>query len=421
MRRLLLFSLGFAAAWPSPQADARQARHAAAAMQPGQTTQEDAEEADRNRAAAEARQSKAEQAAAAAAAEADRLAALRVEAAARLRQTEDEVAAQAANVSQLAELRDAAAAQLAARGRALGPVLPLIERLALFPAETLLAAPAGPGQAMLGLSVLHGMARNLEREAQSLREEQEAVAAASRAVEAALPPLKAARAEQAEQARSLDRQIIDAQAVREQAEAAGAEAARQVASEGARAETIRAALAAVEAARARAEAQAEKDAARAERRQQAAATARARQQEAALAKPSGAGFASRSALVQPVAGQVLRGWGDDTGAGASNGVSYRPAPQARVVAPCAGRIRFAAPFRSYGQLIILDCGGGYAFVLAGLGRLDIAAGAKVLAGEPVGVMPDWDAAKEGPRPALYIELRHDGSPVDPAPFLHARG
>ena len=419
MRRLLLFSL-VAAAWPGPQADARQARQAATDTQASQPTKEDAEDADRNRVEAQARQRDAEQAAAAAAAEADRLAALRVQAAAKLRQIEDEVAAQAANVSRLAALRDAAAARLAAKGRALGPVLPLIERLALFPAETLLAAPAGPEQAMLGLSVLHGMARNLEREARSLREEQDAATAATAAVEAALPPLKAARAEQMEQARLLDRQIIDAQAVREQAEAAGAEAARRVASEGAKAETIRAALAAVETARARAEAQAEKEAARAERRRQDAAAARARQQEAALAKPSGAGFA-RGGLAQPVAGEVLRGWGDDTGAGASNGISYRPAPQARVVAPCAGRIRFAAPFRSYGQLIILDCGGGYAFVLAGLGRLDVAAGAKVLAGEPVGVMPDWDAAGDGPRPALYVELRHDGSPVDPAPFLHARG
>ena len=421
MRRALLLSLALAAAWSSPPAAARRARHDPAQTEPAAPTPGDAEQADRNRAEAEARQREAEQAATAAAAKAERLAALRVQAAARLREIEDQVAAHAAEVSRLAEQRDAAAARLAARARALAPMLPLMERLALFPAETLLAAPTTPGQAMLGLTVLRGLTRNLEQEAQALRQEQDEVAAASRAVEAALPALKAGQAGQAELSRSLDQQIAAARTVRDRAGAVGADAARQAASEAARAETIRTAITALETARARAEAQAEREAARAERKRRDEAAVHARQREAALAKPAGPGLGPRSASVQPVAGQVLRAWGDETGAGPSTGISYRPAPQARVVAPCAGRIRFAAPFRSYGQLIILDCGGGYAFVLAGLGRLDVAAGATVLAGEPVGVMPDWDAAKPGARPALYVELRHDGAAIDPAPFLHAQG
>ena len=52
----------------------------------------------------------------------------------------------------------------------------------------------------------------------------------------------------------------------------------------------------------------------------------------------------------------------------------------RVVAPCAGRVAFAGPFRSFGVLIILDCGAGYHFVLAGLDRLDVQAGTAVQAG-----------------------------------------
>jgi septal ring factor EnvC (AmiA/AmiB activator) len=92
-----------------------------------------------------------------------------------------------------------------------------------------------------------------------------------------------------------------------------------------------------------------------------------------------------------------------------------------VVSPCAGRIVFANAFRSYGLLLIVDCGGGYHAVLAGFDRLDAKVGQQVAAGEPVGVMPNWEPGVSGNRPALYVELRHDGQPVNPAPWLRASG
>ena len=82
---------------------------------------------------------------------------------------------------------------------------------------------------------------------------------------------------------------------------------------------------------------------------------------------------------------------------------------------------FAGPFRSFGLLLIVDCGGGYHFVLSGLDRLDAASGRRVAPGEPLGVMAGWDPRSPGgARPMLYLELRKDGEPVDPAPFLHAK-
>jgi septal ring factor EnvC (AmiA/AmiB activator) len=87
----------------------------------------------------------------------------------------------------------------------------------------------------------------------------------------------------------------------------------------------------------------------------------------------------------------------------------------------SGRVDFAAPFRSYGELLIVDCGGGYAFVLAGFSRLDVQVGQSIEAGEPVGVTPDWDPRNGASRPKLYMELRKDGLPVNPAPFLRAKG
>jgi septal ring factor EnvC (AmiA/AmiB activator) len=122
-----------------------------------------------------------------------------------------------------------------------------------------------------------------------------------------------------------------------------------------------------------------------------------------------------------VAGTVVRAWGAPTDAGPATGISYQAAPNARVVSPCGGRVVFAAPFRSYGRLLIVDCGGGYHAVLAGLDRLDVAVGRRVEMGEPVGVMGDWNPAGNGGRPALYVELRRDGQPVDPGPWLRAKG
>lgn len=353
----------------------------------------------------------------AAEAEERRLAALRVESAARLRATEQEVADRAAETAALASRRDAAAAALAARAAQLAPLLPLMQRLALFPAETLLAIPAPTEDALRGLDVLRGMARTLEVQAAGLRQQQAALERDQRALEASLPPLQAARIAQAAEDRELDSMLAAAQATRQRTN----EAVRRTEAEAARAETLRAAVTAVEAARARAEAEAAADVARAERRQQDATAAEARRRQEALAATPGAGPEPRGQLAQPVAGAVTRAWAAPTEAGPANGVSFRTAPQARVVAPCGGRVRFAGPFRSFGVLIILDCGGNTASVLAGMARSSVTAGTAVLQGEPVGVMPDWNPAAPGPHPALYMELRRDGQAVDPAPYLRARG
>jgi septal ring factor EnvC (AmiA/AmiB activator) len=119
----------------------------------------------------------------------------------------------------------------------------------------------------------------------------------------------------------------------------------------------------------------------------------------------------------PVAGRITIGWGDSGPGGAHRGLTFAAAPGARVVSPCGGRAVYAAPFRSYGLLLIVDCGGGYHFVLAGLDRLDAGAGQRLLAGEPVGVL----AASGGQGASLYVELRRNGQPVDPRPWFAARG
>jgi septal ring factor EnvC (AmiA/AmiB activator) len=120
-------------------------------------------------------------------------------------------------------------------------------------------------------------------------------------------------------------------------------------------------------------------------------------------------------LAWPAAGEIVARFGDAQGNGlTSRGFRIATRAGAAVTSPAAGDVAFAGPFRGYGQLLILAQGDGYHLLLAGMERIDVAVGQKVLAGEPVGQMA---GANDGARPMLYVELRHDGEPVDLTPWL----
>ena len=97
-----------------------------------------------------------------------------------------------------------------------------------------------------------------------------------------------------------------------------------------------------------------------------------------------------------------------------------------VTAPVDGSVLYAGPFRSYGQLLILDAGDGYHIVLAGLGRIAVMQGQAVLSGEPVGSMSESRVVSassdlpDGTDPELYIEFRKDGKSIDPSPWWASR-
>ena len=100
-----------------------------------------------------------------------------------------------------------------------------------------------------------------------------------------------------------------------------------------------------------------------------------------------------------------------------------------VPSPFDGKIAFAGPFRDLGQVLIIEHDGGYHTVLAGFQRIDVATGNWVLAGEPIGIMPqEYSTVSEsavgtktsgGNRPQLYMELRRGGHPVNPLRWITA--
>ena len=133
-------------------------------------------------------------------------------------------------------------------------------------------------------------------------------------------------------------------------------------------------------------------------------------------------------LAKPAAGRTITAFGDNDGLGGrAQGDTIEVKPGAYVTAPSDGWVLYAGPFRSYGQLLILNVGDDYHVVLAGMERIDVDQGQFVLAGEPVGVMGKVHlasvsaAAAEIENPTLYIEFRRNGKPVDPDPWWETTG
>ncbi|MBO9581816.1 MAG: peptidoglycan DD-metalloendopeptidase family protein [Sphingobium sp.] len=109
----------------------------------------------------------------------------------------------------------------------------------------------------------------------------------------------------------------------------------------------------------------------------------------------------------PVIGDVVTGFGEVSTAGLrSRGLSIATSSSATVVAPAAGHVAFAGPFRGYGQILIIEHGGGWTSLIANLGRLSAGVGDEVRQGDPIG------AAMTGNRPQIVLELRTGETPVD---------
>jgi septal ring factor EnvC (AmiA/AmiB activator) len=137
-------------------------------------------------------------------------------------------------------------------------------------------------------------------------------------------------------------------------------------------------------------------------------------------------FASAKGLFAlPVNGVKIREFGGSDGVGgAEKGISLATRAGAQVTTPCDGWVVYAGPFRSYGQLLILNAGGGYHVLIAGMERISVNIGQFVLTGEPVATMGTTSQvasilAANASQPVLYIEFRKDGTPIDPGPWWAA--
>ena len=120
---------------------------------------------------------------------------------------------------------------------------------------------------------------------------------------------------------------------------------------------------------------------------------------------------AKGKLPLPARGQIVTRYGEETAKGVtSKGIIVKTRPQAQVVAPFDGNVIFAGPFRGYGNVIIIEHGKGYLSLMAGLDTVDCELGQMLLAGEPIGLMPEDDSK-------LYVEIRKDNHPINPLTWI----
>ena len=122
---------------------------------------------------------------------------------------------------------------------------------------------------------------------------------------------------------------------------------------------------------------------------------------------------AKGKLPMPARGTIVATFGEEKNKGVVNkGVIIKTRNMAQVTSPFDGAVMFAGPFRGYGNMIIIEHGRGYLTLLAGLEDIDCDVGQMLLAGEPIGQMPDTS------QPKLYVELRHNNQPIDPLPWYN---
>jgi len=129
-----------------------------------------------------------------------------------------------------------------------------------------------------------------------------------------------------------------------------------------------------------------------------------------LPSPEATSDEAPASYILPVTGRTLAGFGSPQDGTLSAGVTLAPAANAQVVAPATGRVAYAGTYRGYGQIVIVEHPGGWTSLVTGLARSDVAVGQNLVGGAPIGVA--------GPvRPAITLELRRAGEPVNPLDYL----
>jgi len=151
-----------------------------------------------------------------------------------------------------------------------------------------------------------------------------------------------------------------------------------------------------------------------EEEKQQAAEPKLKEEATAKPKEKGRSFtAARGHMHTPVTGPLVQKFGVAQGKNStSKGIIISARRGARVVSPYDGEVVFTGPFLAYGQMVILRHSDDFHTLLAGLAKIDVGVGQFLLEGEPIGAMGDSETGNK-----LYIELRKDNQPVDPAAWI----
>lgn len=319
------------------------------------------------------------------------------------------------------EQEDAIRRSLWARRDVLAEVLGGLQRMGLNPPPAILVTPQDALSSVRSAILLGAVVPGLRQETDALMADLQELSRLSASIQAERDRLAAAAGDLLAEKKKLAFLLGEKERLRGQNEAE-IEAERNRAAELARkAGSLKELIASLEA-------DAEKKRKAEEAKRQAEA-ARAKREDELAERPvpessrlvgAIAFDALRGQLALPVSGRRAKRFGAKDGlGGVMHGDMVATQSAAIVTSPVDASVLYAGPFRSYGQLLILNAGDGYHVVLAGMGRITVAQGQAVLAGEPVGAMREARLADAAAQDVgnggteLYVEFRKDGKPVDP--------
>ena len=297
--------------------------------------------------------------------------------------------------------------------------LAALQNLALKPTESLFVQPLTPVEIIRSAMLLRETVPYLEQNAARLRRNLEQIEQRKAKVEAQIERISKQKKVMESEHGELKALAKKKSVLRKSLELRSEAAAKKVSAFASQAEDLRDLLAKLEKERLERKRREQE----AERKRLAEEQRRKKQEESQRAdliklkpqsiKELGEGFLrAKGNLPMPARGTIITRYGEKISKGVtSKGIIVKTRPQAQVISPFDGNVIFAGPFRGYGNLIIIEHGKGYLSLLAGLDSIDCELGQMLLAGEPVGLMPDTNDSK------LYIEIRKDNHPINPLTWI----
>jgi septal ring factor EnvC (AmiA/AmiB activator) len=311
----------------------------------------------------------------------------------------------------------------------LGSLIAALQRIALHPPVALIALPATPADTIRSALLLRGTVPEIETRAQVLREDIKALSEIRAAITAARQKIQSGQRDLTGERRALAALTSKKLKLAKTTSAAQLKLGKRAQALGSKAKDLK------DLVRRLAADQRKKARAGALKKEQTRAANRAKPPTLApnrknvTSAPKSPITNTRTAKTQtanlprfprrglPVAGRIAVTFGGkDHNGQKSSGLSIRARPNATVIAPSSGKVVFAGRFRGLGNLLIIEYSRQYHLLLGRLARIDVPVGEKVLAGEPVGIIPSTELTGT----TLYLELRRNGRPINPLPWLAAR-
>lgn len=354
-----------------------------------------------------------------------------VESAARRKDLEAQILEGEKKLKELRQKETAVRRSLLSRRDVLASVLAALQRMGRNPPPALLVTPDDALASVRSAILLGAVVPGIRQETESLAADLQALAGIQKNITAERASLTATMTSSVEEEKRLELLILEKQKLREQStqELAAernkaAELAGQATSLAGLIGSLETEIASVRRAAENARLL-EEERARLTEEQREAARELARQSvpDKNRIAPAYEFSELREKLALPVAGTVLRHFGEEDGTNHPlQGMVVEASAGALVTAPADGWVVFSGRFRSYGEMVILNPGNGYHIVIAGMERASVQQGQFVVAGEPLAVMGEKRVASataltlETNRPTLYIEFRKDGKSIDSRPW-----